>query len=338
MTIPLPLSDLNLPPLALLELLADGAVHSGRELGDALGVSRTAVWKQLMKLELLGLELDSYPGRGYCLAGGIDLLSEAAILAAVSPTVKTHIEKIEFLKIINSTNTYLLEQDPVKKIAVCLAECQTAGRGRRGRLWVSPFARNIYLSLRLTFEGGFNAIEGLSLATGVAIVRALNAVSVFDVRLKWPNDILWRSRKLGGVLIDVVGDPAGRCHVVVGIGLNIHDDRMMRALIDQPWVSLAEIAKTLSINSTSRSQITACLLNEMVPMLAQYETKGFYYYRDEWQKLNAYKEQEVEIQVGSKVLVGVLLGVNNSGALIINTQDGEHVFHGGEVTLRSIAK
>jgi BirA family transcriptional regulator, biotin operon repressor / biotin---[acetyl-CoA-carboxylase] ligase len=330
-------SDLNLPPLELLELLADGAIHSGRELGNALGISRTAVWKQLEKLELLGLELNSYPGRGYCLMGGMDLLSEASILAAISPKVMASIEKINFLKIINSTNTYLLERDFVKKIAVCLAECQTAGRGRRGRLWVSPFARNIYLSLRMTFEGGFNSIEGLSLATGVAIVRALNLAGIFDVQLKWPNDILWRSRKLGGVLIDVVGDPAGRCHAVVGIGLNIYDDSMMRSSIDQPWVSLAEIAEASNIKPSGRNQMTAHLLNEIVPMIAQYESKGFYYYREAWQALNAFKEQQVEIHVGSKVVAGVLQGVNNAGALVMRTQHGEQVFHGGEVTLRSLS-
>jgi BirA family transcriptional regulator, biotin operon repressor / biotin---[acetyl-CoA-carboxylase] ligase len=331
-------SDVNLPPLALLELLADGAVHSGRELGEALGVSRTAVWKQLMKLESLGLELRSYPRRGYRLMGGIDLLSEVAILAATSSSVISCIEKISCLKIVASTNNYLLEQDAVKKMAVCLAECQTAGRGRRGRVWVSPFARNIYLSLKMTFEGGFNAIEGLSLATGVAIARALKLMGVADVQLKWPNDILWRSRKLGGVLIDVVGDPAGPCHVVVGIGLNIYDDRIMRTAIDQPWVSLTEIAEALNIHLNRRNQIVAHLLNEVVPMLASYECKNFFHYRDEWQALNAYKQQEVEIHIGPTIVTGVLIGVNNSGALVMHNQDGEQVFHGGEVTLRGLVR
>jgi BirA family transcriptional regulator, biotin operon repressor / biotin---[acetyl-CoA-carboxylase] ligase len=328
--------DASLPPFELLHLLADGKMHSGQELGNALGISRTAVWKQLVKLEPLGFELVSYPGRGYCLTGGVDLLSETLISEFISPSVMSRVARIDLLKAVDSTNNYLLKQEPQKKIAVCLAECQTSGRGRRGRSWISPFARNIYLSLKITIDGGFNVIEGLSLAAGVAVVRALREAGVCDVQLKWPNDILWGSRKLGGVLIDVLGDPAGRCHVVIGIGLNVYDDKTMRTAIDQPWVSLSEIVATLQQPLGGRNYLVACILNQVIPLLDEYDRKGFLFYRDEWESLNAHRGQCVEILVGTNVFSGTLLGVNNSGALLLRTQEGEQLFHGGEVTLRGV--
>lgn len=329
-------AEIALPPFALLELLADGEVHSGQELADLLGVSRTAIWKQLSKLDTLGLNLQSKPGQGYCLSGGIELLVEAQIRSALSVACADQIEQLVILKAVDSTNAYLLQLATAEKVTVCLAECQTAGRGRRGRHWVSPFAKNIYLSLKFSIESGFNALEGLSLAIGVALVRALTALGITDAQLKWPNDVLWRGRKLGGVLIEVVGDPAGRCHLVIGIGLNIHAEKSMQIAIDQPWVSLAEVANAHGVSPVARNQMAAAMLNEMVPLLAQYEQIGFSHYRAEWQRLNAHAGAMVDVHVGSTLVTGRMLGVNTVGALVLSTATGEQVFHGGEVSVREV--
>ena len=331
-----PFSDVALPPFALLELLADGEIHSGQELADVLGVSRTAIWKQLAKLENVGLVLQSKAGQGYCLLGGIELLVVPQIHAMLPQTCRELIANIAVLKSIDSTNSYLLQLAASEKITVCFAEYQTAGRGRRGRHWVSPFAKNIYLSLRLSIEGGFNAVEGLSLAIGVAIVRALAAEGIEDIKLKWPNDVLWRGRKLAGVLIDAVGDPAGSCHLVVGVGLNVRDEKAMQAGIDQPWVSLTEIVSEQHIKPVGRNQIAAALLKEVVPLLAQYERLGFSHYQTEWQRMNAQAGAMVDVHVGSVVVAGELLGINAVGALILKTATGEQIFHGGEVSLRGV--
>lgn len=322
--------EIHLPPIALLELLADGKLHSGQELANVLDVSRTAVWKQLSKLEPLGLELESRPGRGYCIAGGIEFLNKHVIAAELSAAAIKDIGQFEILTIIDSTNAYLLKQDPQEKIMVCIAECQTAGRGRRGRAWVSPFAKNIYLSLKMTIDTGLGVLEGLSLAVGVAIVRALNNLGCNDVQLKWPNDVLWRGRKLGGILIDVTGDPSGCCHIVVGVGLNVSADKAMRDVIEQPWVSLDELLG----RQPSRNLVAANLLNQIVILLTAYERDGFAKYRAEWEALNAHAGHSVNLHLGSTVVTGVMRGVTVSGALILSTDSGEQIFHGGEVSLR----
>ena len=330
------IEEVHLPPFELLQLLADGEVHSGQELAKLLSVSRTAVWKQLAKLKPLGFELHSTSGKGYCIPGGIELLSEKQITATLLKSCVDQISRLTILKVIDSTNSFLLKQLPEEKITVCMAECQTAGRGRRGRTWVSPFAKNIYLSFRMTLEGGVNVLEGLSLAVGVAIARALNVSGVADVRLKWPNDVLWDDRKLAGVLIEIVGDPAGVCHLVVGVGLNVLSDNSMSMNISQPWLSLQEIAKLQPIPSIGRNMIAAALIAEIVPLLAEYEQHGFSAYRAEWEGLNAYTNRAVDVHIGSSTVNGILLGVDATGALVLATDQGERVFHGGEVSLREV--
>lgn len=318
----------DLPPLALLQLLGDGQNHSGQALAQALNVSRTAIWKQLAKLEALGLELISQTGKGYCLVGGLELLDEALIRSQL--TSASNLGRLNILTSIDSTNAYLMRQESGSGVSACFAEHQTAGRGRRGRQWVSPFASNIYLSLRLSIESGLGAFEGISLAVGVAVVRALNKLGVSDIQLKWPNDVLWSGKKLGGILIEVVGDPSGVCHLVVGLGLNLKAGKSMEQAIDQPWVALDSILPI----SPGRNQVAASLLNHLVHLLVTYETRGFAVYKTEWEGLNAYADKQVDLVMGSSQVSGVMRGVNDSGALLLETSQGVEVFHGGEVSLR----
>lgn len=324
--------SVELPPLELLQLLGDGKNHSGQELASLLNVSRTAIWKQLAKLEGLGLELLSQSGKGYCLVGGLELLEKDLISSLLAPSTVNIIADLTLLKLVDSTNSYLMRQEQVNGISVCFAEFQTAGRGRRGRQWVSPFASNVYLSLRLSINSGLGAVEGLSLAVGVAVASALDELGVVDVQLKWPNDVLWSGRKLGGILIEVVGDPSGVCHLVVGLGLNLKAKKSMTEAIDQPWVSLDEILPV----SPSRNQVAACLLNQIVPLLSDYEAQGFSRYKQEWESLNAHANQWVDLYMGSVQTSGLMRGVNAVGALLLETDKGLEVYHGGEVSLRAI--
>ncbi|HEY0894151.1 MAG TPA: biotin--[acetyl-CoA-carboxylase] ligase, partial [Cellvibrio sp.] len=183
----------------ILALLADGELHSGEELGLLLGVSRAAVWKHLQKLEGLGIRLLSIKGRGYCIDGGLDLLDLEKIEAQIHSSLPI---KLNLFPQIDSTNAYLMRHtNPA--LQVCLAESQSAGRGRRGRVWVSPFAQNIYCSIGWGFEGGVAALEGLSLAVGLVIVRTLQCYGIAGLELKWPNDVLYHDHKLAGVLIEM---------------------------------------------------------------------------------------------------------------------------------------
>jgi len=324
-------ADIHLPPIPLLRLLSDGQLHSGQELAGVLGVSRTAIWKQLAKLEPLGLELQSQPGKGYCLPGGLDLLDETHIRTGLLPQVSDAIGEFNVFEIIDSTNAWLMRQESFKGISVCISECQTAGRGRRGRQWISPFAQNIYMSLRVGVDTGFGALEGLSLAVGVVVADALTDLGVADIKLKWPNDILWRDRKLGGVLIEAAGDPSGRCHAVIGLGLNLKAQPAMIKNIDQPWVALEEMLPSLP----GRNESVIALLNHIIPMLESYEAIGFKNYKSKWESLNAHLNQRVNLHTGVSQTAGVVRGLSDSGGLMVTTDRGLETFHGGEVSLRT---
>jgi len=233
-----------MPNTSLLPLLAAGEFVSGQDLADVLGVSRTAVWKQLNKLESLGLEIESTKGRGYRIPGGIDLLDEQAVRGAMSSGSLPLLATLDLHDVIGSTNAEAMEQIAAGRGSgyVCSAEQQSAGKGRRGRPWVSPYARNVYLSAVWEYEQGAAVLEGMSLAVGVVVARALAACGVPPVQLKWPNDLLYGGAKLGGILLEMTGDPAGACQVVVGIGLNVNMPDEVAAGIDQAWTDVSRIA------------------------------------------------------------------------------------------------
>ena len=315
----------------VLELLADGEVHSGESLGAALGVSRAAVWKQLQKLEPFGLTLESVKGRGYRLPGGLNLLSAEHIGAGLAPGTRDLLKGLQLRDQVDSTNAQLLvllEEGAGHGVAM-LAEQQTAGRGRRGRSWVSPFSGGINLSIGWQFAGGVQLLEGLSLAVGVALARALAEFEVPDVRLKWPNDIWCRGRKLAGVLLELSGDLTDRCAVVVGVGLNVGLPQQTGAAIDQPWIDLNQVRPDID-----RNRLAAAILNQLLPLLQTYPERGFPAYREQWLELDQFAGCPVRLNSAQREWVGLASGVDESGALMLDI-DGEHKkFHGGEVSLR----
>lgn len=311
----------------ILNVLADGEFHSGEELGQAMGISRTAVWKHLHKLDDLGLELTSVKGRGYRLVGGLDLLNQEYILKQMSADAADLISKFEIFHSIESTNSYLLAESDHGH--VCMAERQLAGRGRRGRNWVSPFARNIYLSVSWTFQGGAQALEGLSLAVGVAVAEAIASQGVDGVQLKWPNDVLHQGRKLGGILLEMSGDVSGECQLVLGIGLNVDMPEERSEDIEQAWVDLKQLGF-----KGSRNELAAAMLERILPMLESYGQGGFAQYRDRWQSLDAFYGQSVYVSSAKQRTEGVANGVAENGALRLLVDDVEQHFSGGEVSLR----
>ncbi len=312
----------------LLEVLGDGDFHSGEALGQALSVSRTAIWKQLSKLADLHIELESVRGRGYRIPGGLDLLAATEIMRDMTPEANTLLTDLQILDVIESTNAHArreLEQGSVPGIAY-LAECQTAGRGRLGRTWVSPYGRNVYLSLVWEFEGGAAVLEGLSLAVGVAVRRAITALGVGDITLKWPNDILRDKRKLGGILLEMTGDPVGTCRVIVGVGLNMDVPSELADTIGQPWHDLTG-------HNIRRNEMVAALLSELLPVLASYSQQGFLPYREEWERHHAHCDQEIEVSTPARSVRGIARGVADNGALCVELPDGLQYFSGGEVSV-----
>lgn len=319
----------------LLPLLADGEFRSGQDLANALGVSRTAVWKQLNKLaERTGLEIESVKGRGYRIVGGVDLLEAEQVLSALEPRAEALLGELLVLQSIDSTNAELMrraEQGGGAVPLVCTAEQQSAGRGRRGRQWVSPFAGNIYLSLLWQFHQGAAALEGLSLATGVALARALETCGIGPVQLKWPNDVLYQGAKLGGILLEMTGDAAGPCQVVVGVGLNVAMPAEAAGDIDQAWTDIRTICQG---QHPGRNVLLAALLNELLPLLADFEQQGFAPWRDAWQSLDAFAGEAVVLSAGANQMGGVARGVDERGALQLETTTGIQPIYGGEISLR----
>lgn len=324
---------------AILKLLGDGEFHSGQELGDILGVSRTAVWKHLQKLEVLGINLSTIKGKGYRLDGGLDLLDAHDIQQALAPEAETLLSELDIKMVLDSTNTYVMQHGATRRNGyVCLAEQQTAGKGRRGRFWVSPFGKNIYLSLLWHFEGGAAALEGLSLAVGVATARALQHCGVDGVQLKWPNDVLWGRRKLAGVLLEMTGDPSGACQVVVGVGINVAMPGASAEAIDQPWIDVHSILTEVGdTHAVTRNQLAGALLTQLLPLMQTYTEKKFAAYRSSWQKLNAFAHSPIQLQTANSLIVGTMLGVDDSGALRLQTDNGEKLFYGGEVSMRAVS-
>ena len=314
----------------ILAVLNDGGFHSGEALGSALGVSRTAVWKQLQKLATMGLPLESIKGTGYRLAQGFELLAAVDIRAHLNAASPRHIDVFHSLE---STNTFAREQAANRDYAgsVVFAERQTAGRGRRGKEWLSPFGASIYMSVLWDFEQGAQALQGLSLAVGVAVRRALLELGLADVSLKWPNDIYVKGKKLGGILLEMVGDPEGHCSVVIGIGINVSMPIAIGQNIDQPWTDLdSEL-----LSAVSRNKLAASLIDEIFTLLADFETVGFSAYRDEWESADAFSGLQCAIITPRETVSGVLLGVDNNGAVRLRLADGSvQRFIGGELSLR----
>ncbi|OAI93905.1 bifunctional biotin--[acetyl-CoA-carboxylase] ligase/biotin operon repressor BirA [Pseudomonas putida] len=312
--------------LKLLTLLKDGRFHSGEALGAVLGVSRSAVWKQLQLLESeLNLTVYKVRGRGYRLAEPLLLLDaeKIASLAVREPWPAVVLDDID------STNAEALRLVAAGQAApfLVLAERQSAGRGRRGRAWSSPFAQNLYYSLVLRVEGGMRQLEGLSLVVGLAVRQTLLALGVASAGLKWPNDVLVDNRKVAGILLELVGDPADVCHVVLGIGINVN---MQSADIDQAWTSL----HLETGHMVDRNRLAALLGDNLRIYLERHHQEGFSALQSEWESAHLWQGRPVSLIAGSNSVDGVVLGVDHQGALRLDVDGIEKSFSGGELSLR----
>lgn len=317
---------------SLLTLLADGAFHSGRELGDALKISRTAVWKQIKLLEAMGLEVFSIRGRGYRIPGGVDLIELNRLNELLGSSASILLDEVDLRLCTGSTNELALEglRRGVHR-ALYVAEQQTAGRGRRGRQWISPLASGLYFSLAWRFRCGVTALEGLSLAVGLALKRVLDRAGYRNIGVKWPNDLLVEGKKLAGVLIEVTGDTAVESQLVIGIGMNTGLKDAEAETIDQQWSDLNQ--QGLAMN---RTDLLAALLIELIPVLQEFEHNGFKVFRDEWLAADIFRNQLVRVQTGAAAYItGIAAGVTETGALLLQTEKELQVLHGGEVSLRS---
>ena len=320
----------------ILMLLADGQFHSGTELADALNVSRSAICKQLKGLSELGIQHSAVSGKGYRLDYALELLDLTTINQLLSQDHQSLISTLEIHDSLNSTNSYLVDhtQQQAASGFVCFAEHQSAGKGRRGRTWVSPYGSNLYMSILWRFQqGGIAATAGLSLAVGVAVIRALKQYHIHDVGLKWPNDIYSQGKKLGGILIEVLGESDGPCSAVIGVGLNLFLPASEALTINQAWTDLTKVTGEVTL---SRNQLAATLLTHILDIVNGFETVGIQAYLDEWRSYDCLQGQAATLFIGQQEIDGIVEGIDDNGLLLIKRTEGTiQAFASGEVSFSS---
>lgn len=310
--------------LTLLKTLSDGAFHSGESLGEQLGMSRAAISKHIQGVQEWGVDVFRVQGKGYQLAQPLMMLDEAIIQSQVSNPVELH-------PIIGSTNQHLLDNlDSIASGAVCLAEYQASGRGRRGRQWISPFGSNLYFSMYWRLEAGMAAAMGLSLVVGVAVVEALEKMGFDGVKLKWPNDLYYQDRKLAGILVEMSGQAGGAAHLVIGMGMNlIMQDN--DSSIDQPWVSLAEV---IGQDRIDRNQLATAFIQALDQALRDYELNGMQDFVERWNRLDNFIGRKVKLIMGENEITGIERGIDAHGGVLLETEQGLKSYVGGEISLR----
>lgn len=312
----------------LIRALAHGRFVSGEELGRALGISRSAIWKHLKSLDSLGLELHSVRGRGYRLATPIELIDRERIQSALrlsnnnTPTIYAPF-------IVDSTNQFLVERGAAAEGEVCITEFQLSGRGRRGRQWVSPLGSNITLSFAWQFPQGASQLGGLSLAVGVIIAEALEGIGITDIELKWPNDLYYQGKKLGGILIEVSGEHSGPCYAVIGIGLNVKMPKPAAQSIDQACTDIACIKP-----DASRNAIIAAMLQGLFTQIPVFSDKGLAPFIAAWQQRDALRGKAVVLEMPNQHIQGSVEGIDKEGHLLLKTGEGQKTFAFGEVSIR----
>lgn len=319
--------------LELLHQLADGNCHSGNTIGERLGVSRTAIWKHISQLAELGLPVKRIAKQGYQLTQPMKPLDEQLIRQHLDNKLFTKQTNLHLFATIDSTNQFLKELAHNASIDICCAEKQTRGRGRFGRQWVSPFGENIYCSSRWELNCCLSHLSGLSLVVGLAILATLQDINIHqDIRIKWPNDILWGAKKLCGILIEIIAETNSCAQVIIGIGMNVNTATHEQPLPDKPWCSLYEITGTYF----DRNSLLANLIYHLDQYLEKFLSMGFSAFSHDWQKVDYLQGQFIKVSQPTGSISGYACGINELGQLCLRDELGKmHYLSIGDTSLSS---
>jgi BirA family transcriptional regulator, biotin operon repressor / biotin---[acetyl-CoA-carboxylase] ligase len=316
----------------LLDLLSAAAPVSGADLAVRLGVSRAAVWKQIEALRAAGLPIEAQAGHGYRLLRPLDRLDAAVIRHALPAFARKRLGALEIhWKLDSTSNQVMRSVNALPDRAFVFAEMQTAGRGRRGRAWISPPTSNLAFSCLKHFECGYAGLSGLSLAIGVTVARALEDCGVRDIGVKWPNDLVHRDAKLAGILIELGGEFLGPCHAVIGIGINLHLPDEARAQIAQPATDLQKLCGMVP----GRNLLAATLIEHLCEALDNFAVSGFGAFADEYARRDVLHGRTLRVDDPRGGFEGVALGVDARGALRVRTGIGEKLVDSAEVSVRA---
>ncbi|MCE3230577.1 MAG: uncharacterized protein K0R52_505 [Alphaproteobacteria bacterium] len=291
--------------LKILNILNDCEVHTGSDMAEALGISRTAVWKIIQRLKKYGVPLQSRH-QGYQLNAPLILLDQKKIETSMKE-LKINVELFEN---ISSTRDYLKNKSPLRSHSLCLAEHQSSGKGRLGRTWASPFGQNIYCSLSFTFQKDMGELSGLSLATGILIAEALESLNLKPL-LKWPNDIYLNHQKAGGILVDLIAEAHGTCTAIISVGLNINMKDRELAGVDQPWTSLEHALN----EKLDRNLVLVKIIQSIIKGLESFQDKGFDPFLSLWKRYDYLLDKTISINTGREVVSGICRGITPQGYL-----------------------
>lgn len=314
----------------LLSLLEDGEFHSSEELVQQLNISLPTLQKEIDYLQNLKLGINYHPQKGYQLSLPMKFLNLITIKDLLSQRQFFLPVSYYYFTVIDSTNRFLKELISTAPVHVCCAETQTQGRGRLGRKWSSPFGENIYFSMRWRWNGSLSQLSGLSLVISLAILACLQPYNSYnEIQLKWPNDLIWRGKKLSGVLIELNTETNNEIQIIIGIGININSTASQK-LSDKPWCSLYEIAGLY----LDRNQIIADLIYYLHDYLNQFKQNSFSYFHSRWQKVDYLRDKYITISQPLHCIQGYARGVNLLGQLIIEGKNKElNYISSGEATV-----
>ena len=261
----------------------------------------------------------------------LEILKEDSIRAEMSDILHVAASlRFEIHRDIDSTNDQVLKHLKPEELYVCLAERQTAGKGRRGRSWISPFGHNLYLTIGRYLKGPMSALEGLSLVVGMQAVDVLRELGLTEVGLKWPNDLILEQGKLGGILVELKSQDQQGVGVVIGTGINLMLSSRDAGQIDQNWSAVG------SSTVMSRNKLAGRLASRLVRALDDFSSSGFGKFMERWPDYNLYAGQTVKVVRGEEEFIGVDRGVDENGNLLLETDSGLQVHGAGEVSLRSL--
>ncbi|MEW5789728.1 MAG: biotin--[acetyl-CoA-carboxylase] ligase [Pseudomonadota bacterium] len=317
--------------LAVLRQLSHAEFRSGQDLAAQLACSRASVHGAVAEAQALGVPIHALRGRGYRLAAPLSWLDGEQLDSALGGRGMS----LRLFDEQESTNTTLMRwaQAGAPHRAVVAAEWQTRGRGRRGRDWLGGLGGSLAFSLLWRSTRPASGLSGLSLAVGVALVRALRGLGVSGAQVKWPNDVLVAEAKLAGVLIELTGDVLGPSAAVIGVGINVAGGALLTDRLGLPVTDVQAHAGPLD-----RNQLLLALLAELDGALHHFEQEGFPVFRTEWQACHAHRDQRVRIDMASgEGFSGLARGVDEQGALLVDTGTGMRHVHSGEVSLRRVA-
>jgi BirA family biotin operon repressor/biotin-[acetyl-CoA-carboxylase] ligase len=316
-----------MPLIAALKRLAAVESEPLHSLARALAVSPAVLCRELQQALDQGVPI-AIRGDRYRLHHSLDWLDAERIGARIGGAGLN----IQILEECGSTNAELLRaaRAGAAQGRVVAAELQTQGRGRLGRSWQAGVCSGLCFSLLWRFDQPASGLSGLSLAVGVAVVRALRQHAVQAV-LKWPNDVQWRERKLGGILIEAHADSDRSCAAVIGIGINVRLSACERSRIDQPVADLAEAG----CGSIARGDLLAAILLQLAEVLPAFARTGFAGIHSEWDRYHGHAGREVELRLPSGArLEGRAVGVDATGRLLLADGQNVRAVSAADVSLR----